>query len=202
MSVSYMAEAFTQPVRDSSERLLLIVLCDLCDEHGTLVASQHYLKDITLMSVRAIRRKLRSLEEQGLIACTTQMSGHLQIENVYQILFNSRSDTLTAQGGHTDRPYISNIISSNKNSDTSSNTNTVISKNPSHKNPPTLADVIAYREQKNLSFNPEDFYDFYEALDWLDSNGNPVKNWKLKAVYWSKKSKQPTSEPSAADFEL
>lgn len=46
--------------------------------------------------------------------------------------------------------------------------------------PPTIEEVKAYVREKNLAVDPEWFFNYFEAGDWIDSLGNPVKSWKQK----------------------
>ena len=50
--------------------------------------------------------------------------------------------------------------------------------------PPNLEDIEAYVREKNLTVDPEFFYDYFEAGEWIDSLGNPVKSWKQKMLTW------------------
>lgn len=52
--------------------------------------------------------------------------------------------------------------------------------------PPTLEEVNAYITEKSLSVDGKTFIDYYEAGDWIDGNGKPVKNWKQKLLTWVK----------------
>ncbi len=49
--------------------------------------------------------------------------------------------------------------------------------------PPTLEEVKDYVKSKGYN---EDCaikaFDYYTALDWIDSNNKPVKNWKAKII--------------------
>ena len=66
--------------------------------------------------------------------------------------------------------------------------------------PPTLEDVRAYVQEKNLPIDPKYFYDYFTAGDWHDSNGKQVRSWKQKALTWARHSKQEPS-PSMASIE-
>lgn len=57
--------------------------------------------------------------------------------------------------------------------------------------PPTLAEVEAYCKERGSSVDPKDFWDFFEAGDWVDSKGKPVLAWKQKLLTWEKY--QPSS---------
>ena len=62
--------------------------------------------------------------------------------------------------------------------------------------PPTLEDVEAYCKKRNNSVDAKRFYDFFEASDWVDSKGNPVRNWKQKIITWEGYAK-PTERKNA-----
>lgn len=53
--------------------------------------------------------------------------------------------------------------------------------------PPTLEDVKAYVKERNSNVDPVKFFEYYEAGNWIDGKGNPVKNWKQKLLTWEKK---------------
>lgn len=62
--------------------------------------------------------------------------------------------------------------------------------------PPSLEEVVAYFSEKHLNGDPKKFYEYYSVANWHDSKGNPIKNWKQKALaVWDKPSagsKYPT----------
>lgn len=62
--------------------------------------------------------------------------------------------------------------------------------------PPTLEEVEAYCKKRNNSVDAKRFYDFFEASDWVDSKGNPVRNWKQKIITWEGYTK-PTERKNA-----
>ena len=62
--------------------------------------------------------------------------------------------------------------------------------------PPTLEEVKAYVAEKGLSVDPQKFFDYFTVGHWIDSKGNPVKNWKQKLLTWDKKEPQkPAAKP-------
>ncbi len=55
--------------------------------------------------------------------------------------------------------------------------------------PPTLEEVEAYAATRNSTVDPKRFFEYFNTPDaqgrtWLDSKGNPVKNWKQKFLTW------------------
>ena len=61
--------------------------------------------------------------------------------------------------------------------------------------PPTLDEVKAYISENGYHVNPEHFYSYYEAGHWVDSKGQPVRNWKQKLITWEKKDKEQWIQP-------
>lgn len=52
--------------------------------------------------------------------------------------------------------------------------------------PPTLEEVQEYVKSRNSSVDPKRFFDYFDAGNWIDSKGNPVKNWRQKLITWEK----------------
>jgi len=57
-------------------------------------------------------------------------------------------------------------------------------------NYPTLEEVREYAKSRNSLVDPDFFYDYFSARDWIDSKGSPVLNWKSKFITWEKKEKE------------
>lgn len=56
--------------------------------------------------------------------------------------------------------------------------------------PPTLEEVEDYRKQRGSSVSSKDFFDYFEAGNWVDSEGKPVLNWKQKFITWDKNARK------------
>ena len=68
---------------------------------------------------------------------------------------------------------------------------------------PSLEDVREYVQEKGLDIDPQRFVDYYEAGDWHDRYGKPVKNWKQRAQSWNRSNgRQEAPPPDAASFSL
>lgn len=72
---------------------------------------------------------------------------------------------------------------------------------------PTVDEVKAYAQEKGLTVDPQAFWDYFDAGDWVDSEGKPVRNWKQKMLTWAKyepkkggnsRNEQPNYQPTAA----
>jgi len=52
---------------------------------------------------------------------------------------------------------------------------------------PSLEEIRSYISEKNLNVDAEKFFNYFDAGEWLDSKGKPVRNWKQKLITWSNK---------------
>lgn len=74
-------------------------------------------------------------------------------------------------------------------------------ENPSNKlegqkkvfTPPTLDEIEAYIQAKNLSLDAERFYDFYESNGWMVGR-NKMKDWRATARNWSREETRRRNE--------
>lgn len=82
-------------------------------------------------------------------------------------------------------------------------------KNPSVKDkkkkkpfvPPTIEEVEEYCKKRNNGVDARKFFDFYNEADWIDSKGNPVRNWKQKIIstWESKKTERNDTNGSTTE---
>lgn len=50
--------------------------------------------------------------------------------------------------------------------------------------PPTLEEIEAYCKERKNNVDAKKFFDYFNASDWIDSKGNPVRSWKQKIITW------------------
>jgi hypothetical protein len=83
------------------------------------------------------------------------------------------------------------------------NENNIIKENIKEKSKtfikPKIEEIETYCREKNLSVNPQAFFDYFEAGNWTDSNGNKVKNWKQKILTWQSHQKPAPASRKTAD---
>lgn len=51
---------------------------------------------------------------------------------------------------------------------------------------PTREEVRAYAAERGSSVNPDKFYDYFDAGNWVDSEGKKVRSWRQKFITWEK----------------
>lgn len=99
----------------------------------------------------------------------------LEFQRVLAEKYNQR-DTVSI-------PYIYGIDTTDTVTDTVTDNNINIKQ---RKNNPTLEEIKQYIIDKQLKVNAQQFYDYFEEGNWIDSKGNKVKNWKQKILTWNK----------------
>lgn len=52
--------------------------------------------------------------------------------------------------------------------------------------PPTIEEVRDYAKLRGSSVDVQKFYDYFQAGNWIDSEGKPVRSWKQKFITWEK----------------
>lgn len=156
----------------------------------TYSTQKELAKALDFLSEKQVRTAMATLKERGLIETAN-----------YNKLPYDRTlwYTLTAEGRkltYMDAPYypvgavpsaptdapIPNNITNNK-------TNKYIA--------PSKAEVQAYCLSQGYHFNPDDFFDYYQASGWHKSDGKAVKNWKQCCVTWESRWKE--KHPNATD---
>ena len=64
---------------------------------------------------------------------------------------------------------------------------------------PTFKEVEEYAKSRNRLDLAQKFYDYFSAGEWIDSKGEPVRNWKQKFITWEGRNQQQDNySPSQA----
>lgn len=159
------------------EKILLVEIDSLdCGEDGCY-ASNDYMAEFCKCNTKTISRGISKLTELGYIEPFSFDGRHRKI--------HSRLDKLSRQTGqnvHADKTKCP-AININNNKD-----NNIININREKTKfvKPTLEEIKNYIEEKSLNVNADDFYQYFEEGNWIDSKGNKVKNWKQKLLTWNK----------------
>ena len=110
----------------------------------------------------------------------------------------------------TDSKEIANDMVNKKQSDSNTDSNVNVNVNVKEREnsqlaakggkrfkPPTLEEIQAYIDQRELNVDAKTFYDYFETGNWIDSTGKRVKNWKQKLLTWHSKNipKEPAAKP-------
>lgn len=62
---------------------------------------------------------------------------------------------------------------------------------------PTREEVRERVKEKGFDFDPDEFYDYYEALGWKNKYGEPIRAWKSSCAMWQRNCSNPSWRPGA-----
>jgi len=147
---------------------------------GELATSHKSLAEALGISIKSVRTALKHLEEGGEVA----VKRHPR----FSVISIPRYDYYQANG-------------QSKGTSTGSQraVNGQQSKNVRKKEIPSVyipsrADIRDYVDEEGLSADPDEIFDYYEALGW-EINGKPIKDWKAVCRRWKQyERKQAMSE--------
>lgn len=159
---------------------------------------------------RNLLRTKKGLKEKGLIDFTPGKRGQ---PTKYRLFMPGEIDSMSKYTGKNDiETDILTDIETDIETTPQTRMNTGVEKPLRHKtkeirrrerkkgkpfSPPTLEEVKAYVKEKGLPIDPQYFLDYFTAGDWHDSKGQPVKNWKQKALTWARHNKHEAPPPEA-----
>ena len=181
-------------------------------ERGQRVYSRASLAKEMRLSERNVRTALNHLISTGEV--TSQSTSQYSIITVKNYdLYQQATSEATSDRPATDQRPTSDRPQLNKDKE-SNNDNKAIKKEKVAFSPPTFDDVAAYCKERGNDVDPKKFYDYFTAAEWVDSRGNPVKNWKQKMITWETNGRrtqsgqrtgdnqQTTGEDAAGDWNL
>ena len=66
--------------------------------------------------------------------------------------------------------------------------------------PPTQEEVAEYCRERNNGIDAEYFVSYYNARDWVLSNGRKMKDWRSAVITWEKRDKTPIKTVNAQQY--
>lgn len=108
MSIQALNWALKQELETPTIKLVLFILGNYCDEHGSCYPSEGKLADICGISDRQVRRCLKSLQDRGLISSSIRMAvGGGQTSNRY--FLNMDTDVHPSMDTHVHPPLEAHV---------------------------------------------------------------------------------------------
>ena len=160
---------------------LLSVILSLPDDWKYSIAG---LAAICKEGTSAVKSALQELTDAGYVTVTKLYPNQTEtgrIEYVYDI--HERPQAPRKQGIEN-LPLESQQVENQAQLSTeepSTDKPTTKKKNISH---PTIEEVKAHVLEKGYHFDPQEFFDYYEAGNWTLGNGKKVTSWKRCCVTW------------------
>lgn len=167
----------------ANEKLLFGEITALSNTTGTCNASNNYFANLYNVVPSAITRWIKDLEKYRYIDVEYIKKGKEIKQRIIKITGIHKYDEVFTNvlGGYSQKAKENNT----------SNNNTSIKENIKRKvfKKPTIEEIETYCKERNNNIDPKQFFDFYEAGDWIDGQGKEVKNWKQKMITWENRNK-------------
>lgn len=159
-------------------------------EEGTFPTSVEKLSVESGLSVQTVRTCLKKLQLTNEITIQTTNKGTKIIVNKWNEYQGCESENNKQANEPTNKQANNQANNTKRNT---RNKRTLRKKEYIEKDfiPPTLEEIEQYCKDRNNGVNPKKFFDYY-APNWLDSQGNHVRNWKQKMIaVWEKDVETP-----------
>jgi hypothetical protein len=163
-------------------------------ERGQILTGLNSLHEKTGISIRTLRTCLDRLQNTKEI--------DRQMTNRYSIITICNYESYQGEKMNYDKQADKQATSKRQASDKQATTNNNNKENKEFKNEkkfiaPTLSDVILYFKENGYSEESgRKAYQYYTIMNWIDSKGHQVKNWKGKMLsVWFKPENLDRSEP-------
>ena len=162
---------------------LLSVILSLPDDWKYSIAG---LAAICKEGTSAVKSALQELTDEGYVTVTKLYPNQTEtgrIEYVYDI--HERPQAPRKQGIENlplESQQVENQAQLSTEEPSTDKPNTK-KKNICH---PTIEEVKAYVQEKGYHFDPQHFFDYYDASGWKMQSGKPVKSWKQCCVTWER----------------
>ena len=170
---------------NSSQKLFYGEITALTFKTGECWASNNYFARLYKISPSLISNWLKALENEKLITIEYEVNGKEIKRRIIKIIGIQNIDypIQNIEGGYSKYLKENNTSINNKEN----NNINIITKERFKK--PTLEEVENYCKQRNNKIEAKTFYDYYEANNWIDSNGKKIKSWKQKMITWESHNK-------------
>ncbi len=160
--------------RIKNELPFLLIISSLTAKTGECFAGNKYFAGLFNVDESTVSRWLRKLIKLEYITAEYERRGAEVIKRKLRIAKMSIDEWQKCQSTVIKNAKDKNIIYKNNNN-----------------NKPTKQDVENYAQSRNRPDLAEKFWDFFNATDWVDSNGKQVKNWKAKFITWESHTPKP-----------
>lgn len=141
----------------------------------------------------AIRSSLKELEQLGYLTRTRIRDNGGRVSNVvWTICDKPQLENPSVASPSVVNPNLENQpqLNTNTSSTNRSNTDVLNTESIDRKRttrafvPPTVEEVEEYARSRNSKVDPKRFWEYYNAGEWKDAKGQPVKSWKQRFITW------------------
>ena len=188
----------------SNAKLLYGEITALCNERGFCWATNEYFANLYGVSKKSITRWIASLVDRGYLELAFDYENEsnkklkriIKLKDIVVENVHGGQNCPYPMDKNVPTPMDKNVPENNTSINNTSNTKKekMYKKEKSHVDfvVPTLEEVAEYCKERNNNIDPQVFFDYYSKADWVDSKGEPVRNWKQRMISWeARDSKAP-----------
>jgi hypothetical protein len=180
------------------EKLILAEIEALSSlEKGCIASNEHFAKLLGIKKQNA-SRSINSLKEKGYIAVeiVNGSRNHDRIITIIKMIPGVIK--MIPRGNQNDSEGLSKRLETKENTPV----NNPINRESKRKRftPPSFEEVENYAIERGRHDLAREFYDYFEAGDWHDKNGDQVKSWKQKFITWTNYQKPQSTNQQRANY--
>lgn len=193
-------------------KLLYGEITALTNEKGYCWATNEYFASLYNVSERTITEWIKILQNKNYITTETitkrYEDGTISKRRYIHIEVLQQNHIEDFMQNHIEENFAlnniyNNIYNTNMNNKEENNiSKDILQKKSKNFVPPTLEEIQDYCRKRNNNVNAKVFYDYFNEGNWIDSNGNKVKNWKQKIITWENNSKNSKKTHEEVIYEV
>jgi biotin operon repressor len=196
MSTKYLFAAMKARTDNPVQKLILIYLADCSNEDGYCWPAHSTIADNCETTRVTVKKHIDSLLVKGYIEIEHRSFKGFKTSNMYKLL---EPELIKKEG----RPLMHSSDTTLHSSDTTDVSQLYIEPisnlvTTTTKGKPSVDEVRAYVETRDIKINPDKFCDYYSANGWKVGR-NPMKDWKAAVRTWEAREK---SSPAGATRSL
>ena len=172
---------------NANAKLLYGEISALSNKYGFCLATNEYFSELYNVSQRTITDWFKKLEDKGYITTQIETKRYedgtikkIRKTYIHHIEENQHDHIEVLRQNHIEENFLYNNTSNINNINKKEN----IKRKSFVK--PTLEEIKEYCLERKNNVDYQKFFDYYEINNWVDNQGNKVKNWKQKVITWEK----------------
>ena len=178
--VWFPAEVWLDNRLTALEKIILMEI-DSLDNEENCYASNEYLARFCQCSQSKVSKSVAKLKELGYVEVVSFDGRNRRLRSCLAFFTRQTSKNDKADWQNLPQRILEEVPSKNSRKD-----NICAKPKKTGFKPPTREEVRAFVKEKGYHFDPDHFFEYYEASDWHLQNGKRITRWKQCCVTWER----------------